>query len=170
MIVFSALVCPNPLSWQCEVRRDRLERFAKDLGLPVGQPFDLNRAAEVDVPPRLIARHHTRRSERNVSIADWMVAPASTSLAFILILTIADRAAAVAGGLPCALLNCAALTGSHLAHVTASHQMSSATSPPRLPVWELVFGIKNLAPPQDVDVDLPSLIRKAPGRRGSCCR
>ena len=29
-----------------------------------------------------------------------------------------------------------------------------------LPVWELVFGIKNLAPPQDVDVDLPSLIRK----------
>ena len=43
---------------------------------------------KVDVPPQLIARHHTRRSERNVSIADWMVAPASTSLAFILILTI----------------------------------------------------------------------------------
>ena len=44
MIVFSALVCPNPPSWQCEVRRDRLERFAEDLGLPLGQPFDLNRA------------------------------------------------------------------------------------------------------------------------------
>jgi hypothetical protein len=47
MIVFSALVCPNPPSWQCEVRCDRQERFAEDLGLPVGQPFDLNRAAEV---------------------------------------------------------------------------------------------------------------------------
>ncbi len=43
-MVFSALVCPNPSSWQCEVRRDRLERFAEDLGLPLGQPFDHNRA------------------------------------------------------------------------------------------------------------------------------